>query len=384
MIGLEEDAPRLIDLFAGCGGMTQGFVDAGFNPVMAVEWDRAAATTYAANFDQRREHTICADIAEVSEDAVPQADVVVGGPPCQGFSSLGRQDADDPRNKLWTEYVRILHASGADTFVIENVDRFRRSGEFERLMYEVDHGDLSDFEIQVAVLNAADFGVPQRRRRTIIVGSRVGTPSMPAPSHGREPGLFTEPWNSVRDAFRYVRRTTRSPDSLPDRATSSFDGECPGPFTMSELHFGRNPRQLSLDRYDVIPPGGGRHDLARSRPDLLPQCWRDKPSGTVDVMGRLNWDQPSVTVRTEFFKPEKGRYLHPEWVRIGHPDNVNRVITHREAALLQGFPNDFVWCGTKTQIARQIGNAVPPGLARAIADHIENSGLLQATQGQAA
>ena len=101
--------------------------------------------------------------------------------------------------------------------------------------------------------------------------------------------------------------------------------------------------------------------MARNRPDLTPRCWANKPTGTTDVMGRLWWDRPSVTIRTEFFKPEKGRYLHPE---------ADRPITHREAARLQSFPDDFEFDGSKTEVARQIGNAVPPGLGAAIARHL--------------
>jgi DNA (cytosine-5)-methyltransferase 1 len=124
---------------------------------------------------------------------------------------------------------------------------------------------------------------------------------------------------------------------------------------------------MSLLRYDCIPPGGGRFDL----PDeLLPDCWRNKPSGTTDVMGRMQWDAPSVTIRTEFFKPEKGKYLHPQWDPADATNRVNRPITHLEAARLQDFPEDFLWCGTKIQVAKQIGNAVPVGLARAIAQHL--------------
>jgi DNA (cytosine-5)-methyltransferase 1 len=118
---------------------------------------------------------------------------------------------------------------------------------------------------------------------------------------------------------------------------------------------------MSLARYRAIPEGGNRFDLARNRPDLLPRCWADKPSGTADVMGRLWWDRPSLTIRTEFFKPEKGRYLHPE---------ADRPITHREAARLQSFPDDFEFDGSKVQIARQIGNAVPPRLGAALARHL--------------
>jgi DNA (cytosine-5)-methyltransferase 1 len=120
-------------------------------------------------------------------------------------------------------------------------------------------------------------------------------------------------------------------------------------------------------RYDCVPPGGGRFDL----PDeLLPRCWRDKPTGTTDVMGRMRWDAPSLTVRTEFFKPEKGQYLHPQW-DPGRPGRrVNRVITHAEAAALQDFDSDYLWCGSKTEIAKQIGNAVPVGLAAAVARRV--------------
>ena len=130
-----------------------------------------------------------------------------------------------------------------------------------------------------------------------------------------------------------------------------------------QLHFGRRPRPESLARYAAIPEGGNRFDLARNRPDLLPRCWAEKPTGTTDVMGRLWWERPSVTIRTEFFKPEKGRYLHPQ---------ADRPITHREAARLQCFPDDFVFEGSKTEIARQIGNAVPVELASAIARHVRS------------
>jgi DNA (cytosine-5)-methyltransferase 1 len=128
---------------------------------------------------------------------------------------------------------------------------------------------------------------------------------------------------------------------------------------MNELHLSRNGiRPLSLARYRSIPEGGNRFDIPF---DLLSPCWKKHKTGSADVMGRLHRDKPSVTIRTEFFKPEKGRYLHP-WL--------HRPITHLEAARLQGFPETFRWCGSRTQIARQIGNAVPVGLARAIAEHL--------------
>ena len=131
----------------------------------------------------------------------------------------------------------------------------------------------------------------------------------------------------------------------------------PPPF---DLHFGRTPTTMSLERYKAIPEEGmNRFDLQKEHQKLTPACWIRKTSGGTDLFGRLWWDRPSVTIRTEFFKPEKGRYLHP----IQH-----RPITHREAARLQTFPDDFKFLGSKIEIAKQIGNAVPPLLAARIAD----------------
>jgi DNA (cytosine-5)-methyltransferase 1 len=127
-----------------------------------------------------------------------------------------------------------------------------------------------------------------------------------------------------------------------------------------DLHFGRNPTELSKKRYRSIPDEGmNRFDLQRIAPELTPQCWIRKKTGGTDLFGRLWWDRPSVTIRTEFFKPEKGRYLHPEQ---------HRPITHREAARFQSFPDEFRFIGSKIEIAKQIGNAVPPLLAARVAD----------------
>ncbi|MDU7709520.1 MAG: DNA cytosine methyltransferase, partial [Clostridium sp.] len=130
-----------------------------------------------------------------------------------------------------------------------------------------------------------------------------------------------------------------------------------------DLHFGRNPTALSQERYRAVPVGGNRFDLQKNRPDITPACWIKKTSGGTDLFGRLWWERPSVTIRTEFFKPEKGRYLHPEQ---------HRPITHREAARLMSFPDEFVFVGSKTEIARQIGNAVPPVFAQKIATYVLN------------
>ncbi|PID98086.1 MAG: DNA (cytosine-5-)-methyltransferase [Actinobacteria bacterium] len=361
----------MIDLFAGCGGMTQGFVEAGFTPVFAVELNLHAAATYAANFGA--DHTFYGDIAALNEEEVPEVDVVIGGPPCQGFSNLGSKDINDPRNQLWREYVRIVRKANPKVFVIENVDRFMKSQEFDFLVDEArDGGLLQGYELSYGRLNAADYGVAQRRIRTIVIGSRIGKIELPEPTHAQDPSTVNgalKPWVPLRDRIGDVPVQTISTD-LPGRSETVFGESVPGPFTVEEIHLGRKPKEKSLARYRIVPPGGGRFDIAAQAPELLPRCWAEKPTGTTDVIGRLEWDKPSVTIRTEFFKPEKGRYLHPQWVEGNESLQVNRPITHREAALIQDFPDTFKWCGTKIEIARQIGNAVPVGLARAIAMHI--------------
>lgn len=356
---------RVIDLFAGCGGMTAGFVKAGYEPVLSVEWELHAAATYAANFGA--DHTYAGDIAQLDNRDIPRADLVIGGPPCQGFSNLGARDINDPRNKLWQEYLRVVAKAKPKVFVIENVDRFLSSTEFEALQGSVADGALSDYSLSYGVLNAADFGVPQRRNRTIVIGSRIGPIHLPKPTHARGGAGDLLPWNTVADALAGVPTATRD-TTLPMR-TWHFDGvDVPGTYTGTDIHLGRNPTKRSELRYDHIPPGGGRFNL----PDgLLPDCWRNKPTGTTDVMGRMRWDAPSLTIRTEFFKPEKGQYLHPQWDEHDATNRVNRPITHLEAARLQGFPDDFRWCGSKIGIAKQIGNAVPVGLAAVLAEHLK-------------
>jgi DNA (cytosine-5)-methyltransferase 1 len=371
--------PTLIDLFSGSGGMTIGFADQGFKPILAVEWDRAAAATYAANFGE--DHTIAGDIALVEAKEIPLADIIIGGPPCQGFSNLGLKSLADPRNQLWREYIRFIHVAKPKVFVIENVDRFYASPEFKMLSAEVDHGELQEYTISHRVLNAADYGVAQRRKRTIIIGSRVGPIDLPEATHSKKPaeGSGLLPWVTVRDVIGGLPSRPASID-LPSARSSFFNEMMPGTFKGLDIHFRRQPTELSLERYSYVPPGGGRFDVPT---DLLPRCWREKPTGTTDVMGRMRWDAPSLTIRTEFFKPEKGAYLHPQWVagneffgddsrwpRGDARQSVDRVITHYEASLIQDFPADYRWVGTKTQIAKQIGNAVPSGLARAIAKQI--------------
>ena len=343
---------KLLDLFSGCGGMTLGFTDprfgGGFKSVFAIDWEKAAADSYSLNFGP---HAVCGDIEEWASGnyAVPKADIVVGGPPCQGFSLLNKGRIGDSRRALWQPYLDLVEMCGASVFVIENVQWLLNSSEHGAI---VKRARELGFRTTGALLNAADYGAPQTRIRAFILGWKCdlgeNIPFPPKPTHSRiKNHLFLKPWVTVRDAISDLS----APEGTEIRDVSS----------PLNLHFGRNPTEKSKQRYRAVPPGGNRFDLQKNAPELTPECWIRKTNGGTDLFGRLWWDRPSVTIRTEFFKPEKGRYLHPEQ---------HRPITHREAARLMGFPDDFQFAGTKIEIAKQIGNAVPPPLAGAVARHV--------------
>lgn len=345
---------KLIDLFSGAGGMSLGFVDqrfcGGFECVLAVDNDSAALATHHANFGGK---VVCGNIEEWLEGQprIPRADIVIGGPPCQGFSLLNKKRVGDHRRALWEPYLDVVERCNAKVFVMENVTELYRSEELAQIERRAQN---MGFKIHAAILNAADYGAPQTRKRTLIVGwreGRISAPLFPPRQTHAAPDLKTTlpPWRTVRDVIGDLGKP---------------NGTEIGTEPPLDLHFGRNPTAKSLARYKAVPVGGNRFDLQKKARHLTPACWIRKTSGGTDLFGRLWWNRPSVTIRTEFFKPEKGRYLHP---------SEHRPITHREAARLMGFPDDFVFKGTKTEIAKQIGNAVPPDLASAVAAVVKDA-----------
>ncbi len=403
-----------------------------FHSIAAVEHDAAAAATYAVNFGQARPDKDIpparVHFGDIEEwDPTPEAlhaDVVVGGPPCQGFSALNREKKGSERNRLWEDYVRIVAKVRPKVFVIENVDRFLKSDEFQNLLSQVDKGGLLEDYLLVDppghtpmdspekknkryLLNAADYGAAQARRRAIVIGIRRDvsgrTMAYPSATHVRRPKRGPESsdrpfetidagityWQAVDNVFDESSQLALRGTELPDSKDHivEIDAVVPGVFSTKDLHFGRNPEPLSRGRYLAIPEGGNRKDLQGKwytidsdggiqifdSPSpagvttpvkyLSTTSWDNHNTGSGDVMGRLRKGEPSVTIRTEFFKPEKGRYLHP---------TAPRPITHYEAARIQGFPLDFRWCGSKIDIARQIGNAVPIPLGTAIASAIHS------------
>lgn len=259
--------------------------------------------------------------------------------------------------------MQVVEHSKVSVFVMENVPQILGSQEYEEI---ISRSKELGFSTWSGVLPAADYGVPQLRRRAFIVGSKMGNPSEffpPIKSHfnpDKTPTQLTfysgqyssdaQPWRTVKDAI----------GDLPAPVGTEILDIAPP----LNLHFGRTPSEMSLSRYKAIPEEGmNRFDLQRIAPEITPDCWKRKTSGGTDLFGRLWWKRPAFTIRTEFYKPEKGRYLHPQQ---------HRPITHREAARLQTFPDSFIFTGSKIEIARQIGNAVPPLLAAAVANTLYN------------
>jgi len=363
---------KLIDLFCGAGGLTLGFTHAfghGFEPVWANDSDPQAAATYNANFGR---HCVVGDILEIlknSSSTIPKADVVIGGPPCQGFSLLNKNRRRDPRKQLWRPFFEVVKMTGAKIFLMENVPQLLNSSEYDEIVHTAENH--LGFQVMSAKLLAADYGVPQLRQRAFILGCKFADPSLVFPPkkthynpkngylrHRDEYADGPEAWRTVRDVIA----------DLPIPEGTNIRSDMPP----LDLHFGRSPRPISMKRYLAVPNEGmNRFDLQRHARHLTPGCWIRKTTGGTDLFGRLWWDRPACTMRTEFFKPEKGRYLHP---------SQHRPITHREAARFQTFPDEFKFSGTKIDMAKQIGNAVPPMMAATLAECI--SRLFSLGQGE--
>jgi DNA (cytosine-5)-methyltransferase 1 len=319
-----ENAFTFVDLFAGAGGFTLGLTRAGgCLSSVAVDADKDCVQTFRTNFP--RATVICRDVRDVSYPK--RVDVVAAGPPCQGFSALNRGRTGDQRNILYAEVLRCVEETQPQIVLVENVARFLETEKATALTAALRQ---RGYVVQVGVVNAADYGVPQRRLRALLAATRCSTHApWPRVTHGEgTPNRH----RTVADAFAFLPTTpngrnwhrAHQPSSQPERIRS-------------------------------IREGGARADLPV---DLMLNCWRGT-SGFGDVLGRLVWHKPAITIRTEFFRPEKGRFLHP---------TEDRPITVREAARLQSIPDAFTFPEeqTLTSVARQIGNAIPPRLAEAI------------------
>jgi DNA (cytosine-5)-methyltransferase 1 len=335
--------PTAIDLFCGAGGMSIGLQRAGFSVLCAADVWKVAVETYQRNFAHP---VICADLAGYRASALQRlagishipVDLVVGGPPCQGFSIQRVGPDEDHRNNLVLEFARLVAEISPTSFIMENVPGL--IGKRGRQLFDVflERVEIAGYEADAFVVNAADYGVPQIRRRVIVFGwqrGQGGAVSAPTPTHS--PENYATVWEAIRDL----------PAPGPPGTMSTFD----------PLHRASRLSDLNRQRLKHIPPGGGMEDLPV---DLRVNCHKagaDK-IGHRYVYGRLAPGKPASTITAGFDSFTRGRFAHP------YDD---RNITLREGARLQTFPDSFEFVGTQEEIAAQIGNAVPPVLAHALA-----------------
>ena len=345
---------RILDLFCGAGGFSYGMhMNSDFHTKVALDVDIEAANTFKKNMPET--HVVVGDITNdwVKNEVIKVAkqanvNMIIGGPPCQGFSLKGKKlGLEDSRNFLFLEYLRIVEEIKPEVFVIENVKALLSTagGYFrdEILKYIAALG----YTVKYGVLNAKNFGIPQSRERAIFICSKSKVIQLP---------IGSECIVSIRDAISdlsYLNSAEGEFESnyrLP--AQSAYQEMLRNKGGVLFNHQATAHSKTSLEKLSMIPPEKGK--------ECLPEEMIGKQKFNT-TWGRLTWDGISPTIDTRFDAPSNGTNSHPV---------LNRSITPREAARIQSFRDEFVFFGGKRSIGRQIGNAVPPLLAKAIADSI--------------
>jgi len=341
---------NVIDLFSGAGGTGLGFQQAGFTILAALERDNSAATTYENNLDIEPWVGDIGDITPVDFRqqtglAPGVLDVLVGCPPCQGFTRMrNAAGAGDERNALVARYLEFVLEFRPRFVLFENVPGIIRTTHGQVYYRQLVEGlRAAGYAVRREEVNAADYGVPQHRRRVIVLGGRnQEAPPFPERTHGNPDGsqVFLgarHPWRTVRMAI----------EGYPELVAGEIHPTIPN----------HRARRLGLRVATFIAAvpedGGSRTDVPWA---LWLECHR-RQDGHHDVYGRLRWDTPANVITSGCTNVSKGRFVHPVQ---------NRGLTPREAAALQGFPDDFVFYGNIESISAQIGNAVPPPLAAAL------------------
>lgn len=336
--------PVAIDLFAGAGGLSLGLAQAGFEVRAAVDNDPVAAATYRANIG---DHISCEAIESLTADVLleragiarGECTLLTGGPPCQGFSLQRRGPREDVRNRLVLQFIRMAEEIRPKFFLMENVGALLSKNGTSFLNEFAERSAEMGYVLHIELLNASDFGVPQHRRRALLVGERI--------EGGHARFRFPEPHTNgcpktVRDAL--LGLPSPPPDGSPHPLVPNHYRE-------------RRLSALNVERIRHVPQGGGRADLPIH---LQLPCHRNNATHRhLDVYGRLAWNAPSGTITARFDSFTRGRFAHPE---------EHRSLTIREGARLQTFPDSFVFEGNREEQARQVGNAVPPLLARQLGE----------------
>jgi len=339
---------KIIDLFCGCGGMSRGFEMAGFEVALAIDFWKDAIETYKRNapgVDAR-----CMDIHQLDEKAMAgcfskdEIVGIIGGPPCQGFSTVGKREIDDPRNQLYLQYCRIVNTVRPQFFVIENVKGLTTLNGGVVKQDIIDRFSAMGYNVSFKVVNAANYGVPQNRQRVFFVGMKNAFFDFPAEYDyvlSSKDGISDLPsainWDGVSTITTYDKPPQNEFQRLMRGQTS----------VLSNHDFTAHSEQ-TIGIIQKIPDGG-------SIKDLPPEYWQIRKYNK--AFERMSTSRPANTVDTGH-----RNYFHYEEPRIP---------TVRENARLQSFPDDFVILGTRGSQYKQVGNAVPPLLAKAIATAIK-------------
>ena len=345
---------KILDLFCGAGGFSLGMDEnKNMETVVAVDFDKSAALTFSKNFPKT--DVIVGDITQnsiknkiVLSAKEHKVNMIIGGPPCQGFSLKGKNlGLEDPRNFLFLEYIEMLKKIKPEVFVIENVKNLLNSEEGYFINEIVNRISKLGYFINYGVLNAKDFGVPEHRERAIIIGSLSKSINLPI---GNVKSV------TVRDAISdlaYLESGEGINESdYKNNPKSEYQKKLRGEKLYN--HVATKHSDFALKKLKMIPPEGDKSSLP------LELHGKQKFATT---WSRLEWDNVSPTIDTRFDTPSNGRNSHPI---------LNRSITPREAARIQSFNDDFIFYGKKTSICKQIGNAVPPLMAKSIADTIDS------------
>ena len=343
----------VIDLFSGVGGLSLGFRMAGYDVLLANEIDSSIAEAYTKNHPETKminADITSLDIGSVFGEYVDKIDVVIGGPPCQGFSQKGqRKTINDPRNFLFRYFFEVVKYVRPRFFVIENVPNIltAENGFFKQEIAAIFHN--IGYNISCAVLNAADYGVPQNRHRAFIVGNRIGAEFVfPVPKNYK-----VTIWEAMSDLNYLNSGEGMAEEPYRIDPESEYQKLMRRNSLRLYNHQATNHSALALKKLELIPPEGDKSSLPEN------MLTKSIYSGT---WCRMRTDGQSVTITTRFDTPSSGQFTHPF---------LNRSITVREAARIQSFPDDFVFYGNKGSQMKQVGNAVPPLLANAVAERIK-------------
>lgn len=356
---------RVLDLFAGAGGLGLGLAQAGLRVVTANEYQSVFSKTYASNHPETQ--VICGDIlnhsvrAQVLQSA-QGVDVVAGGPPCQGFSTVGSKNESDPRNRLFYAFLEVVSALRPRAVLFENVSGFRRMYD-SRAFYALRDGlrqmNYSVPDDNCQILNALHFGLPQQRLRTFVVAFREPTPfHFPAPTHAPTADLFSPAHSTLTlaDALSDlpIVGMGESADRYQYPPSNDYQREMRTgvPGDLLTEHDGPNHGEKLMTIMAHVPAGGTIADV--------PEALRPR-SYFANTYSRLWWDRPAPTITRNFGTPSSSRCIHPL---------TNRGLTTREGARLQGFPDAYRFMGSRSEKNLQIGNAVPPKLGQVIGQAI--------------